>query len=117
MSLADQHVLFSALHVPNVFFRLPSSDMPWQVLLTFILGSGMYVIRRVSGNLILPMVLHGPWDSSLVLSVATGVEPSAAQFAVYPLAITCAIPVLLTTRKPDDGAQSAQPVIPPGAAR
>jgi len=87
-------LLFSALHVPNVIFGLPMEAIPIQVLLTFIMGSGFYVIRRMSGTLILPMVLHGLWDSSLFLNVATGVQPSAVQFAVYPLAIACAIAVL-----------------------
>jgi membrane protease YdiL (CAAX protease family) len=68
--------------------------MPFQVLLTFVIGSGLYVIRRISGTLILPMVLHGLWDSSLFLSVATGVEPSPIQFAIYPLAIVCVIAVM-----------------------
>jgi membrane protease YdiL (CAAX protease family) len=87
-------LLFSALHVPNVYFGLPLSSMPIQVLLTFIMGSGFYVIRRMSGTLILPMVLHGLWDSSIFLNVATGGQPSAVQFAAYPLAIACAIAVL-----------------------
>jgi membrane protease YdiL (CAAX protease family) len=102
-------LLFSALHVPNIFFGLPSSDMPWQVLFTFIFGSGMYVIRRISGTLILPMVLHGLWDSSLFLSVSTGVEPSIVQYAVYPLAIVCALVVLLKTRKANDEAHTPAP--------
>lgn len=87
-------LLFSAMHVPNVIFGLPMEAMPVQVLLTFIMGSGLYVIRRMSGTLILPMLLHGLWDSSLFLNVATGGKPSAIQFAVYPLAIICAIAVL-----------------------
>jgi membrane protease YdiL (CAAX protease family) len=86
--------LFSAFHVPNVFFGLPLAFMPVQVLLTFIMGSGLYVIRRVSGTLVLPMVLHGLWDSSIFLSVATGAVPSAAQYVVYPLAIACVVAVL-----------------------
>ena len=80
--------------------------MPFQVLFTFIFGSGMYVIRRLSGTLILPMALHGLWDSSLFLSVSTGVEPSAAQFAVYPLAIVCAIVMLLKTHELERVARS-----------
>lgn len=98
--------LFSALHVPNVLFGLPLPEMPFQVLFTFIFGSGMYVIRRLSGTLILPMALHGLWDSSLFLSVSTGVEPSAAQFAVYPLAIVCAIVMLLKTHELERVARS-----------
>lgn len=87
-------LLFSALHIPNVFFGLPMWAMPFQVLLTFIMGSGLYVIRRVSGTLLLPMILHGLWDSTLFLNVATGGVPSPVQFALYPLAIVCLIAVI-----------------------
>ena len=48
----------------------------------------------MSGTLLLPMALHGLWDSALFLNVATGGEPSLAQFAVYPLAIVCVVAVL-----------------------
>lgn len=89
---------FAALHVPNVIFGLPLSVMPVQVVLTFIMGSGLYVMRRISGTLILPMILHGLWDSSLFLSLATGVTPSAIQFTVYPLAVACSIVVLRRNR-------------------
>lgn len=92
-------LLFSALHVPNVFFGLPLWAMPIQVLLTFIMGTGFYVIRRLSGTLLLPMALHGLWDSSLFLNVAVGRDPSAVQFAVYPLAIAVAIGLALHQRK------------------
>jgi len=91
-------LLFSALHVPNIFFGLPMWAMPIQVLLTFIIGSGFYALRRMSGTLILPMTLHGLWDSSLFLNVATGRVPSATQFAIYPLATVCAIVVLRQNR-------------------
>lgn len=100
-------LLFSALHVPNVVFGLPSWQMPFQLLLTFIFGSGMYVMRRASGTLILPMVLHGLWDSSLFLSVATGETPSAAQYLVYPLSIVCVIAVLRRGRRTGDDPGSA----------
>jgi membrane protease YdiL (CAAX protease family) len=87
-------VAFSALHVPNVVFGLPLAAMPVQVVLTFIVGSGFYAIRRVSGTLVLPMVLHGLWDSALLVNSATGGTPSTFQFLVYPVAIACAAAVL-----------------------
>lgn len=87
-------LLFSALHVPNVLFGLPLWAMPIQVLLTFIMGSGLYVLRRLSGTLLLPMVLHGLWDSSLFLNVAIGRASSPVQFIVYPLAIACTVAVV-----------------------
>jgi membrane protease YdiL (CAAX protease family) len=91
-------LLFSALHVPNVIFGLSMWAMPVQVLLTFIMGSGLYVIRRMSGTLVLPMFLHGLWDSSVFLNIATGTQPSIAQFAVYPLAIVCTMVVVRNSR-------------------
>ena len=87
-------LFFSALHIPNVIFGLPMLDMPIQVLLTFLMGSGFYAIRRISGSLILPMILHGLWDSSLFLNFAAGMTPSLIQFIVYPLAIVCVIVIL-----------------------
>jgi membrane protease YdiL (CAAX protease family) len=87
-------LLFSALHVPNVIFGLPIWAMPFQVLLTFFMGSALYVVRRISGTLILPMILHGLWDSSIFMNVATGGQTSPVQFAVYPLAIVCTIVVV-----------------------
>ncbi len=94
-------LLFSALHVPNVIFGLPLWQMPFQVLLTFIFGSGLYIVRRISGTLILPIILHGLWDSALFLGVATGSGASPIQFIVYPLAIVCLIAVLRKNRTPD----------------
>lgn len=87
-------LLFAALHAPNVFFGLPPEAMPAQLLLTFVMGGGFYVIRRVSGTLLLPMLLHGLWDSSLFLHVAAGQQPSPAQFLVYPVAIVCVIAMM-----------------------
>ena len=92
-------VVFSALHVPNVAFGLPMSAVPVQVALTFIIGSGFYAIRRVSGTLVLPIVLHGLWDSALFLNVTTGGVPSNLQFLVYPVAMVCAAAVLVKNWK------------------
>ena len=90
-------LLFSALHIPNVLFGLPLEAMPVQLVLTFVMGSGLYVMRRLSGTLLLPMVLHGLWDSSLFLSDAAQHEPTALQWAVYPVAIVCVIALLVKT--------------------
>ncbi len=92
-------LLFSALHIPNVIFGLPLSQMPSQLILTFIMGSAFYAIRRVSGTLILTIVLHGLWDSSVFLPQATGSDGFPLNVLLYPLAIICVIPVILRNRK------------------
>jgi len=99
-------LLFSALHVPNILFGLPLLNMPVQVLATFMFGSGLYVIRRISGTLILSMILHGLWDSSLCLSDATGGASSAFLGAVYPIAIIFSIAFLLKNRNSNNLRQS-----------
>ncbi len=87
-------LLFSAMHIPNIAFGLPWWAMPVQVVLTFVMGSAFYLLRRLSGTLLLCMVLHGLWDSSLFLTIASGQEASGIQFAIYPLAIVCIIVLL-----------------------
>lgn len=98
-------LMFSALHLPNVLFGLPLEAMPVQLVLTFVFGSGLYAIRRLSGTLILPMVLHGLWDSSVFLSTSSGVAPTVAQWGIYPLAIVCAVAVLRRVGRPEGSAR------------
>jgi membrane protease YdiL (CAAX protease family) len=87
-------LLFSALHIPNVFFGVPFTAMLIQLVLTFIVGTALYVIRRLSGNLLLPMILHGLWDTSLFLNHASGSANSSLDLLIYPIAIICSIPVI-----------------------
>lgn len=85
---------FSALHIPNGLFGLPWAMVPGQLLLTFIVGSLLYACRRLSGTLLLPMALHGLWDSAVFLPQATGAGPFLPAFVLYPVAIACAWAVL-----------------------
>jgi membrane protease YdiL (CAAX protease family) len=85
-------LLFSALHIPNAFFGVPFTSMLFQLVLTFIMGSLLYVTRRLSGNLIVPMVLHGLWDTSLFLNQASESEKSPLEMFIFPLAMVCVIP-------------------------
>jgi hypothetical protein len=88
-------LLFSALHFPNVVFGLaPGGGMVGQLVMTFIVGSLLFATRRLSGTLLLPMVLHGFWDSSIFLPRATGGESMPLQVLIYPIAIVCAYAVV-----------------------
>lgn len=85
-------LLFSALHIPNVFFGVPFTSMLVQLVLTFLLGSLLYITRRLSGSLIIPMLLHGLWDTSYFLNQASASDKSSLDLLIYPLAMVCVIP-------------------------
>lgn len=89
---------FAGLHLPNMLFGLAVSGTIVQFILTFIMGSLLYSTRRLSGTLILPMILHGLWDSSIFLQGATGSSAWSIQVIIYPIAIICAIAVIRKNR-------------------
>lgn len=91
-------LLFSALHIPNVIFGLRPSGLAFQLLNTFIFGSFLYAMRRLSGTLLLPMFLHGLWDSSVFLPDATGADLFPSVFILLPIAIVCAWVVIRRNR-------------------
>ena len=91
-------LMFSALHMPNVLFGEPLLGVLGQLVMTFLFGSLLYAARRLSGTLLLPMFLHGFWDTSLFLPRATGSDLNLWAFAVYPLAIACAVAVVRQQR-------------------
>jgi len=93
-------LLFAALHIPNVLFGLSLSQMLTQLVLAFIMGTAFYVMRRVSGSLLLAIALHGLWDSSIFLPMATGSHGFiVGALIVYILAIICTVPVLKASWK------------------
>jgi len=87
-------LFFSALHIPNVLFGLPLAQMPSQLVLTFIFGSLLYATRRISGTLLIPIILHGLWDTSVFLPKATGAEANPALLVLYVIAIACSVAVV-----------------------
>ena len=91
-------LFFTALHIPNIFFGQSASLLIAQLVLTFIMGSAFYSFRRISGNLLIPIILHGLWDSAIFLIPATGGTPSLFMVIIYPVAIICFIAVLWKNR-------------------
>lgn len=91
-------LLFGLLHLPNALFGLPWQIAIGQVGFAFLAGSGFYVLRRVSGTLLLPMFIHAAWDFSTFSKGASGGEGSSLitlfQFATYALSIILVILVL-----------------------
>jgi membrane protease YdiL (CAAX protease family) len=91
-------IAFAALHAPNALFGQSVGKTAGQLVLTFIVGSLLWSIRRLSGTLILCMFLHGFWDSAAFLPGATGDDPFPGSVLIYLIAIPCVIAVLRKNR-------------------
>lgn len=57
-------VAFGLLHSINVLVGQGFGPTIVQVIVTFVIGSALYMSRRASGVIIVPMVLHLMWDYS-----------------------------------------------------
>ena len=57
-------VIFAVLHAPNAFFGQSVGGTAFQMVFAFVIGTAYYVTRRISGTLIVTMVLHALWDFS-----------------------------------------------------
>ena len=69
-------LLFGLLHLPNLAFGAGPAAIT-QVVLAFMNGTMLYLMRRISGTLIAAMLLHGLWDFSSFLGNGGGQLPIA----------------------------------------
>lgn len=89
-------VIFALSHSTNLISEGPSAFA--QVLVTAVAGYFFYLIRRVSGTIILGMLLHGLWDFGLTSSAA-GTTVHTIGVALFVLAdIVLAVVVLVRRR-------------------
>jgi membrane protease YdiL (CAAX protease family) len=98
--------IFAMLHVPNALFGQGAAATAQQVVFAFAVGLTYYVTRRISGTLIVTMVLHAVWDFSTFIqehSVDGLAEKpvSLASFAMYA-AIIVSIAALVKILKTGD---------------
>ena len=104
--------IFGLLHVPNAFFGQSVRETVQQVAFAFAVGLTYYVTRRISGTLIVTMVLHAIWDYSVFIQ-AHSVDKlkdkpvSVGGFVLY-LAVILGIFALVKILKTGD-------VVEPGA--
>lgn len=84
--------LFGLMHLPNALFGTGALALV-QVLLAFSMGSGLYLLRRFSGALWLPMAVHAAWD---LTALAGGQAGSALHPVQLPgMAASYALSLLL----------------------
>jgi len=92
-------LLFGAMHLPNALFGMPLIGAPIQFVLASLMGFALYVLRRCSGTLLLPMAAHAAWDFMTMCSQAThghGRSDIAPyfMFSTYVVAIIAVVGVL-----------------------
>lgn len=96
-------LLFGLMHLPNGLFGAGYVASSAQVVFAFLAGSGFYLIRRISGTLLVPMVLHGAWDFVSFTHIASEGAASALkypfQIGTYLLSIVLVIVVLTAERR------------------
>jgi uncharacterized protein len=94
--------LFGLLHATNAFFGVGALAL-LQVVLAFCVGTGLYLLRRLSGTLLLPMAVHAAWDFSTLTSdldqSPTGVPAFLLMATTYVLSLVLVFVVLRRDRK------------------
>lgn len=95
--------LFGLMHVPNGFFGISLSGGLVQAVFTFLLGSGLYLLRRVSGTIFLPIAIHALWDFSSFSHQVTGegtvLLATFFQFLTYLVAMILIVVLFKHDRK------------------
>jgi uncharacterized protein len=85
-------LMFSALHGLNLFFGQSLGSTAIQLGYAFILGSAFYLVRRITGLLVVGMVIHALWDFGTFGTDATGGKvPVIAGFLLYAVVILTVI--------------------------
>ena len=67
-------LLFMYLHTFNFIAGQDLGPTIGQLIFTFVLGSVLYAVRRTTGTLIIPMILHGAWDFTSFTATSNAFE-------------------------------------------
>ncbi|MFJ5231869.1 lysostaphin resistance A-like protein [Kitasatospora sp. NPDC088391] len=88
--------VFGLVHVSNAFGE--GAQALLQAVVVSTSGYFFYLCLRVGSTLLLPMLVHGLWDFSLV-SNAVGPDPEASPGVVLPILLQVALIVLVLVKR------------------
>ena len=93
-------VWFGVFHLTNVLNGGNVISVVIQVFLASASGIVLYLFRRFRGQLVLAMLIHGLWDTSLFLPGPGGALANVSRVTML-IAIGCAVVVLIVTLRHD----------------
>lgn len=95
-------LLFGLLHALNVLFGQSVTSTVQQIAFAFVMGTALYVVRRVTGALVVCMLVHAFWDlSTFVAEASTGETTAFSALALlqYVVILVAVIGLVLVLRK------------------
>lgn len=94
-------LLFGLLHGTNIALGAGLAETVVQMIFAVTLGSGFYIVRRVTGSLVWAMVLHGLWDfGAFANGLAPGPDSPLGPLSVPGLALAVLFGFLATKGVP-----------------
>jgi membrane protease YdiL (CAAX protease family) len=90
-------LIFGLAHASNLFTEGPGAFA--QVLATIIAGYFFYLIRRRTGGILVPALVHGAWDFSLVSNFVVEGETRLLPLVAVLTMVVLAVVVLVGRRK------------------
>lgn len=97
--------LFALVHGLNIITGQAVGTTIQQMVFAFIMGTGLYFIRRATGLLVVGMVIHGLWDFSTFIGSGRGDDGTgipagayAAPFVWAALAVSIAAAIVVFRR-------------------
>ncbi|MFF7331890.1 type II CAAX prenyl endopeptidase Rce1 family protein [Streptomyces sp. NPDC008150] len=89
-------VIFGIVHLSNAFSEGVQAILQAVVVSTS--GYFFYLCLRVGGTILLPMLVHGLWDFSLV-SNSAGIDPKAYPGMILPIVLQVVLIVLVIVKR------------------
>lgn len=94
-------LLFGLLHGLNVFFGQSVGATVRQIVFAFLLGTAFYVTRRLTGLLVVTMVIHAIWDFGALGTEHSGAEASGiGGLLLWPAVILALVVLAKILRSP-----------------